>query len=269
MKARRFLAVRDRNRIVAIASLALIAAGLLVDLATPPALVVAILFDIPIALSALSTSRRLPVWITLAALAASVVAGYGNALENGVDRVSLLNRALAAVSFVLIGILTIALRRAAAGEVKLRMRARRSEQEVRLREMLARLSDPMPFEQFLQRTAVELRELLAADAVVLASHDGKRFTAPRAAAPASSGFASIGQSLPWPVTATGETSSQVVAARLVTDLLLVGRLQPKERGNMTVLVRRPHVEEGQMILAAALRFLDPLLDRCSLLERAY
>jgi len=76
-----------------------------VDMATPQALVAAILLTIPVALSSLLLNRRITNGIIISALAANVVAGYFNGVREGHhwDAIAIANRSLAGFSIVLVG----------------------------------------------------------------------------------------------------------------------------------------------------------------------
>jgi signal transduction histidine kinase len=96
-------------------SIALLLVAFAIDLATPQALVAAILLTIPVALSSLVLNRRITEALIVAALVANVVAGYFNGVQEGHtwNAIAILNRVLAGFSIVLVGWLgTIAQSRA-------------------------------------------------------------------------------------------------------------------------------------------------------------
>jgi signal transduction histidine kinase len=76
-----------------------------IDMATPQALVAAILLTIPVALSSLLLNRRITGGIIVSALVANVVAGYFNGVREGHhwDAIAIANRTLAGFSIVLVG----------------------------------------------------------------------------------------------------------------------------------------------------------------------
>ena len=85
---------------IAVGSFAFLGIGFLLDVATTQELVVAILYNVPIALSGLSSSRRLFYGVVVAALLLNLASGGLNALAlGGVDLVAVLNRTLAGLSF--------------------------------------------------------------------------------------------------------------------------------------------------------------------------
>ena len=97
-----------RSRAVAAAAFALLIITFVADALTPQSLVIAILLDIPIVLSALTRSRRLTVALVIAALAADAAAGIVNAAHDGYrwDAIGVGNRLLSMLSIVLVGFLS-------------------------------------------------------------------------------------------------------------------------------------------------------------------
>lgn len=97
-------------------------AAWILDLATPQLFVAAILLDGPIALSSLAFDPRFTRILVVLALVADVTAGYFNGVSAGNhwDSLALGNRAIVALSFLLVGSLSIATQRAAreAGEAE-------------------------------------------------------------------------------------------------------------------------------------------------------
>jgi signal transduction histidine kinase len=105
------------------------------DFLTPQALVAAILLTIPVALSSLVLDRRITQGIIVAALAANVVAGYYNGVREGHhwDMIAIANRALAAFSIILVGVLGAIAQSAAERSGQLAARQRQAQQEQALR----------------------------------------------------------------------------------------------------------------------------------------
>src|SRR5580698_3667960 len=85
------------------------------DLFTPQPVVVSILLNIPIALSALTRNR----WVTIAFVAGALIcngtAAWYDAYHEGYvwDSVALTNRLMSSLSFLLVGVLTVAAQSAA------------------------------------------------------------------------------------------------------------------------------------------------------------
>jgi len=123
-----------------------LSAGLLLgawilDMLTPQALVAAILLAVPVALSSLFLSLRFTHAIIVGALAADAIAGWSNGLHDGGHwtGVSIANRALAAFSFVLVGILGTLAQGAAERSGRLAARQRQSERAEAIRESFERI----------------------------------------------------------------------------------------------------------------------------------
>jgi signal transduction histidine kinase len=93
-----------RTRWITVLSFATLAVVFVADVKTPEALVLAILLNVPIVLSAFVGSRSLTTWLVIAALLANMVAGYLNGVQQGHwDVTSVWNRAMAALSIVMVG----------------------------------------------------------------------------------------------------------------------------------------------------------------------
>lgn len=86
-----------------------------VDLITPQPVVVSILFNIPIALSALARRRSLTLACVTGALACNASAGWFNAYQEAYvwDAIALANRVMSSLSFLLVGFLTLYAQQAA------------------------------------------------------------------------------------------------------------------------------------------------------------
>lgn len=252
---------------VAIGSLALWIAGLLLDLATPQTMVVAITYNIPIAFSGLALSRRLTYTMVALALLANLLAGYGNAqVPGGFDAVALANRGLAALSFLLVGIVTLALGRASARVTALQLGEANAKREGRLRRLIEALSGPLHSKDLLGRSCSVLRETFEAEAVIISSLERNRFTAPRYSDPAEFSLAHEAEPVPWAVAAVPSMEPPVLSTQLDIGLLTVGRWRRRNAPELVVLVHRPNVAEPTLLLGEALRSLEPLLERAVLLE---
>jgi signal transduction histidine kinase len=84
-------------------------AAWVLDMLTPQLFVVAILFNGPIALSGIALRPRVTVWLVAFAELANVVAGYYNGASAGYvwDATAIGDRVLIALSFILVGYLTV------------------------------------------------------------------------------------------------------------------------------------------------------------------
>ena len=197
---------------LALLTLVLLGVALTLDILTPAGLVVAILFNVPIALSSLLLSRTFTLTVMLLALLGNVLAGYLNAQVPGSsDTTALLNRLFSALSFVLVGILTLRLRSSAARVARLSLEESRAERERNLRQLLTTLSGSRTPEIFLERAAAGLRDYLDATAVVIvglehpqlehpkpehSKPERPRYAAPRYCSPPGATLAGLGQAVP-------------------------------------------------------------------------
>lgn len=241
--------------------------GLLLDVATAQELVIAIVYNIPIAFAGLANSRRLTVVMVLLALAANVLAGFFNAQAGGgIDATALLNRGIAALSFLLVGYLTWALRDASSRLTAAQLDHERAAREHALHEILAELSGPLRPQALLERTCAVLRKHFGAEAVVVASLEQHRFTAPRSSDPPGAPFAQLGETAPWVVAAIPTAEPPVITARADTDLLSVGRWRRTGLPDLVVLIVQPAWPNPSLLLGDALRDLEALLERSVLLE---
>ncbi len=260
--------------IIAVGSFAFLGIGFLLDVATAQELVVAILYNVPIAFSGLSSSRRLSYSVMAAALVANLVAGYFNALAlGGVDAVAILNRLLAGLSFLLVGFMTRALRRSAARLAELQQSELQAEREHKLHKLTTELSGTLRPQAFLQRTCEVLKDLLEADAVVISGASHNRFVAPQYVAPqygsppsAALAHARAGEQLPWLLTVAPTYSPAVAAGYVDAHPLTVGYLHRGESPDLALLVVHARSEDAVPFLGDALRELEPLLERAALLE---
>jgi signal transduction histidine kinase len=96
------------SRAVAVVAFTLLAAFFVVDALTPQTLVIAILFDIPILLAALTRSRRLTAALVAAAVSADALAAIVNAARDGYrwDPIGIGDRALSILSILMVGYLS-------------------------------------------------------------------------------------------------------------------------------------------------------------------
>jgi len=98
------------SRAVGVVAFTLLVAFFIVDALTPQTLVIAILFDIPIVLAALTRSRRLTAALVVTALGADLVAAIVNAARDGYrwDPIGIGDRLLSMLSIVMVGYLSTA-----------------------------------------------------------------------------------------------------------------------------------------------------------------
>ncbi len=217
----------------------LLVAGFVVDLVTTESLIVAIIYNIPVALSGLVLSRRVTLATVGAALLINALAGFFNLRLEGFETVVVLNRIFAGLTFLFVGYLTLSLRNASSRATTLGLEKARAEREHLLREATAKLSEPLRPDELLARSATALKVLLRAESVVISGVDGGQFTLPRVSDPPDTSWSQAGNAVTWAIAVTPQRDPPVMSARLDDPALLLGE---------------------------ALRSLEPLLERAKLLE---
>lgn len=251
---------------LALSSVLLLTFGFAADLITPQELVVAITYNVAIALAGLVLSRPFTYSMLGAALLANISAGVINASQGSYDTVAVLNRVLAGLSFLLVGYMTLELSRITTRLTTLGFEQARTEREDALRKFFAEVSGPFRSRDFLERTSSELRALLRADSVVIIGVSHNRFALPRVSDPETSSWGALGETVPWVVAATPTKDTPTLSARVDTDLITVGRWRRQNDCDLVVMARRPKAKQPELLLGEALRNLEPLFERAKLLE---
>jgi K+-sensing histidine kinase KdpD len=242
----------DEPLAIAVGSFSFLALGFLLDIATTQELVVAILYNAPIAFSGLSTTRRLTFYAVLAALVANLIAGYLNASAlGGVDTIALLNRFIAALSFLLVGFMTGALRRTSARLAALKLSEKQATREHKLHRLTSALEGALRPTELLDASCHALRDLLEAEAVIISNFAHNHFTPPQHSDPVGAplSFARVGQGVPWLVAAAMTNDPPVVAGIVDGRPLMVGRLNPSEGPDLVVLIVQARAEDATPFLA--------------------
>jgi len=150
----------------AVCVLALIAA-FAIDLITPQLFVAAILLDVPIVLSSLGGSRRFRLGLIIAALAANAVAGYVNGVQDHFhwDAVGIGDRILSALSIVLVGYLSSAVRENAERAGRAASQELRARREAQIGAAIERVRASLSTELVLRAIAHEALDLFGASEV--------------------------------------------------------------------------------------------------------
>ena len=241
--------------------------GLLVDLTTRQDLVVAIIYNIPIAISGLAAkSQSLTRWTIGGALGANVAAAYENALNaGGYDGVTITNRGFAALTFLLVGALTLG-RESAAEEIsELEHADADSRRERELRHLLRDLAEARDPDDLVRQAVPGLRELLRADELVIATlDDDGRFCEPRFGDGHSEDLAPVGTHASWAVDAIPRNDRPAVTVRSERGLLATGRWRRPDgdtRGDLVVIADQPKSDKSAYLLGEALHALEPMLRR--------
>ncbi len=259
----------NRERDLMFLSFALLISAFLADVITPQALVIAILYNVPIALSSLAPRRWAPLAMAGLALAGNVAAGILNAAAVPLDTTAVVNRALAAASFLLVGLLAVALRGAMERATKLELEGVRLRREEDLRQLLQELGAPLPERELLAKVPAALRSLLDARNVTLVGASGGRFTVPRVGHPDVAASLQLGDRLPWPALAVieeDEHETAVFGAREYEGAVLAGRVQRDARPALVVWADGPGHADAKLRLREAIRVLEPILERAALIE---
>ncbi|WP_243094924.1 sensor histidine kinase [Thermus thalpophilus] len=160
--------LREGQGRVRLLTLGVLLLAFLLDVATPQALVAAILFGVPIALSGMAFSPRFT-WGTVAlALLGNLTAGVLNAkAEGGLSVLAVANRLLAGLSMALVGYLTLALLRRAEAQGRVELALRRAEALARVYRALDLDLDPEEPEATLLKATERLARLFGAEAAGL------------------------------------------------------------------------------------------------------
>jgi len=235
------------NRWVGIISMVLLVGTFGLDLLTPQNLVLAILYNIPIALSTLVFSRRLTLGITAMALLANLLAGFFNAgLARSFDPVALGNRVLAALSFFLIALLSLQTARASAQAVE----AKTEEEKIRLERLLRRiveeLSSSFTPELLLGHTCKLFQVLLQADGVAVMG-DKPLYQWP----------------LDWAI------PPDLPSTKSITKTLWSGRshLLAPLKPQMMLVIQNPRLTRVELVVEEIMPTLQALLGKAELFER--
>jgi len=122
-------------------SIALLLGAWIVDMFTPESLVAAILLAVPVALSSLFLEKRFTGWVVVAAIIADILAGWYNGLHQGghYTAIAIANRALAAFSIVLVGVLGSIAQTAALRSGRLAARQKQAERAEAIRHAFERI----------------------------------------------------------------------------------------------------------------------------------
>ena len=148
---------------------ALLAIAWVIDLITPQLFVAAILLNGPIALSALALRPSLTLRLVVLAEVANVVAGYVNGVQAGHhwDTIAVGDRALAALSFLLVGGLTLRAQQSARRAGESDERDRQIRRERALRRAMEQVRASLNTEVVMRNAVREAKRITAAPSVLL------------------------------------------------------------------------------------------------------
>lgn len=242
-------------RALALLSALLIGGVFLADVLTPQALVVAILYNVPIALTGLALSRRLTLGMTLLALLANLIAGLLNAqAAGGFESIAVLNRLFCALSFLLVALLSLKAGESSSRLALARAEERRARRERQLRQLVEDLSGPLTPPELLERAARVLKNLFEADAAAVLTLRGGRWGERLFATPKG-----------WeaPQEAPASSPQPVRQVLLSGRGFLLGQLQP----DLLLLFEHPRHEGAAAFLLELLPPLQALWGKARLFAR--
>ncbi|MHB8433569.1 MAG: sensor histidine kinase [Candidatus Tyrphobacter sp.] len=153
---------------------ALLVCAWIVDLFTPQLFIAAILLNGPIALSSLALDRRLTTSLMIVAQVANITAGYVNGVQSHGHwgGIAVGDRILCALSFVLVGSLSIKTQGYAREAGESSLRARQVEREHALREAIAGVRASLNLELVLRALVRESVSLLSASRGMIVLRSG-------------------------------------------------------------------------------------------------
>ncbi len=242
-------------RALALLSALLIGGVFLADVMTPQALVVAILYNVPIALTTLAFSPRLTTAMTLLALLANVGAGVMNAQQGGgFNPTAILNRLLSTLSFFLVALLSLQAAQSSSRLAEVRLEERRTKRERQLRQLVEDLSGPLTPTELLERSAKVLRNFLEADAAAVVTLKGREWGERVYATPKG-----------WAIPEGVPPASQ----KPVRHLILSGRsfLCGQFRPDLLLLLENTRLEGAATLLSELIPALQALLGKAELFAR--
>lgn len=238
--------------VVRILSTLLIAAVFTADVLTPQSLVMAILYNVPIALTALALSGQLTLGVTLAALVANATAGFLNAQQGGgLDTVALGNRLLSTLSFFLVAVLSFQAAQSSARLAEARTEERRARRERQLRQLVEDLSGPLLPSELLERSAKVLRNFLEADASAVMRLRGPAWGQRVFAMPKG-----------WETPQEVPSASQKSVRRVLLSgrVFSIGQLRP----DLLLVFETPRLEGSDVLLSDLIPPLQALLGKAEL-----
>ncbi|WP_189100732.1 sensor histidine kinase [Deinococcus knuensis] len=246
-----------------------LACVLLTDLLTPASLVVGTLLTVPVALSALGTSRRPVVVLTLLSVLASLLAAVANAQVDGFNRSDLSNRTVSLLAILLVGGLTLRSREASERAVRIAEDERLLTRERLLRRLAEDMGGPLGQPEFVTRAAAALQRLTGARSVEVGAAVRAVLRAPHALAtapdrgPDDTSLPSwLDERLPLEFLARPVGAGNVWAAD--GGRVVLARLQRADDSDLLLILRGPQTPLA--LTGEAVAALQPLLDRTRLLD---
>lgn len=146
-------------------SVALLIGAWIGDMLTPESLVAAILLAVPVALSSVLLEKRFTTWVVVAAIVADIAAGWYNGLHQGGHwtAIAIANRALAAFSIILVGVLGSIAQTAAVRSGRLAARQKQAERAEAIRRAFERIRSTLNVDLVARAIVREAIRTLGAD----------------------------------------------------------------------------------------------------------
>ncbi len=165
-----------RSRTIAVIAFAILIAAFAIDAVTPQTLVIAILFDIPIVLAALTRSRGLTASLVVAALVADLAAAVINAAHDGYrwEPIGVGDRFLSGLSIVLVGYLSTAVQERAERVGRLSAQETRARREVALAAAADRIRASLSYDVVVRAIVREAPRALGGDVAMWYPYDAGR-----------------------------------------------------------------------------------------------
>ncbi len=180
----------------------------------------------------------------------------------------IVNRGLAAVSFLLVGFMTLLLESSTQDMEELTDADDDNPRERELLRFLVDLPGPLEPHDLMSLSATGLRHLLRADAVVIAGLNGDKFAQPRWTDPSRTDLAAIGTPASWAVDPPTVTAAPVIGIRSDLGLMHVAHWQAETSVDLILVTSRPSRRRSVHLLSDAMIVLVPLRECALALQRA-
>ncbi len=267
-----------------LATLTLTGLIFLTDALTPQRLVVSILLDVPIALSALSLKRSVTTLMVFLGILSNIVAGIINAHQEGsTDSIAIANRFFSAISLVLVGYLSIRIQDGAIRTGRSLANTRRFLRAQKMQKILGKIDSDTDPDDLLREILDTVRDLFRAKGVLIARSRQGRWCAPVLLDPETAWFWEEGSDLPGGITLhegrhlSGPIRQMSLAPVLDRNNasegyygqipLAAGDPGEEEPAVLHLFILEPHEEETPAIFAEALPMLEGMIHRSESLHR--
>jgi signal transduction histidine kinase len=241
-----------------------------IDVLTPQQLVAAILLNIPVALSGFTYKRRYTVTLLVGAIVVNAAVAVLNAKnEGGFDSITLFNRGLLAVSFVLVAFMTIQLSQTSSRLIAAKSEELRARRE-RDRERIAAVGQERNLNAALLKASEILSTAFSARGVLIATGGINVFGSPRVATPEN--LASWAVDTPLPKSLIGAPPVQAFKTEQPGEFMLtandavVAGFEWAGHAPLLIALLEPNANTLETI-NELLPALQSALERCELSEQ--